>query len=289
MVMAGGSLAVPGEVTGDVRAAGGQLAISGSVGEDILFAGGQAAVSGTVGEDLVFSAGQMTLDGEVIGDVLGSAGTYARPGTVGGTEKVTVGEQEEPPTVAEQIFAAVRRYAAVLLFGALLLWLAPALLQGAASRLRQQPLPSLAVGLLEMVGFVVTVVVAIAVAVLVAVVLGLLGLGSLVATTILANLLVVGALCLAFAVAVVFVADAVAGLTLGRLVSARAATAPRTHQLAFMALGLVPVVVLTALPVVGGWVRLLVVLFGLGALLLAARTAARRRPAVGVSPSAGET
>ncbi|MFN2556841.1 MAG: hypothetical protein ABR592_08205 [Nitriliruptorales bacterium] len=278
LVMAGGSLTVPGEVGGDIRAAGGQFTMSGSAGEDLLFAGGQASVSGTVGDDLIFSAGQTRLDGQVSGDVLGNAGTYERQGTVGGTEDVTVGEKEKaPPSTGERILAAFRRYVAVLVVGALFLWLAPALLQAASSRLRQQPLPSLAVGLLEMVGFVLIVLVAVLVAVLTAVILGLLGLGSLAATTVLATLLGVGALSLAFVVAVVFVADAVAGLTLGRLVSPGGGKATPIQQLVLMALGVLPVVGITALPVVGGWVRLLVVLFGLGALLLGARSVAAGR------------
>ncbi len=288
VVIAGGNLAVPGEVGGDVRAAGGQLAVDGSVGEDVLFAGGQIGVNGSVGEDLVFSAGQAALDGEVTGDVFGSAGAYARHGTVGGTEQVTVGEDEPPSTLAEQVFATVRRYGAVFIVGAVLVWLAPALLEGAAGRLRQRPLPSLGLGLLGMVGFVVGVVVAIVLAAVVAVVLGLLGLGSLVATTIFSAVLVVGALSFAFAVAVAFVADAVAGLTLGRLLSGGAGTPPRARQLGLMALGLVPVVVLTALPVVGPWVRPLVALLGLGALLLGARRAARSQPAAGVGPNVPE-
>ncbi len=271
VVMAGGSLSVPGDVGGDIRAAGGQLSVSGTVREDIFFAGGQADFSGQVGEDLVFSAGQASMHGEVIGNVLGNAGTYARQGTVGGSEDVTVGEAEDaPPTIVQQILAALRRYGAVLLLAGVLLWLAPAVLQGAAGRLRQQPLASLGLGLVGIVGFVVAVLVLIVAAALVSVVLALLGLGSLVAATVSSAVLVVGALTLAFALAVVFVVDAVAGLTLGWLVSADAPAAQRVRQLGLLALGLVPVVVLTSLPVVGGWVRLVVVLFGLGALLLGA-------------------
>ncbi|MDP8928146.1 MAG: hypothetical protein M3O70_06110 [Actinomycetota bacterium] len=285
VVMAGGSLSVPGDVGGDIRAAGGQLSVGGAVREDIFFTGGQAGISGMVGEDLVFSAGQASMDGEVIGNVLGNAGGYSRQGTVGGSEKVTVGEEEKtPPTIVDHILAAVRRYGAVLLLAGLLLWLAPTVLQGAAGRLRQRPLPSLGVGLLGIVGFVVAVLVVIVVAVLTAVVLALLGLGSLATTTILSAVLAVGALNLAFAVAVVFVVDAVAGLTLGRLWSPGAATAPRLRQLGLLALGLLPVVVLTSLPVVGGWVRLVVVFFGLGALLLGAGRARRTRSTAG-SPS----
>jgi hypothetical protein len=74
---------------------------------------------------------------------------------------------------------------------------------------------------------------------------------------------------------VAFIADAIAGIATGRLFSSWDRPASRGHDLRALALGAAIVVILTAIPFIGGAVKLLVVLVGLGAILLRGR----RRPA----------
>jgi cytoskeletal protein CcmA (bactofilin family) len=203
LVAAGGQVQVPGQIRGDVTAAGATVDISGRIGGDARVAAGRVTVGGpvaedlvvgagqvtltpsaTVGQDLVFGAGQMTVDGRVIGSVLGSTGSYTCHGSVGGSEDVRVERpQRKPaaPTLGDRILHGVQRLIAVLAVAALLLWLLPRLLTGAAAAVRRRPLTSLGVGLLGLVAAVVTAIAVPVVAVLLAVVLGLLGLGGLVA------------------------------------------------------------------------------------------------------------
>jgi cytoskeletal protein CcmA (bactofilin family) len=269
LMAAGGTLGIDGEVAGDVRAAGGRVAITGTVGEDLVVAGGQVrlASSGSVGEDLLFGAGQMTLDGAVTGDVLGSAGTYINRGSIGGTENVTIQEPEDAaaPTVADRVLDTLGRLASVLVIAALALWLAPRLIEAPARTLRERPPMSLLVGVVGLVAVAIGVPVLIVIAAVLVVALALVGLGDLVGLVVLAVVAALVLLALVLALALGFGAPAIVGMTLGDLLIPAGAASRRWWALL---VGVLVVVVISALPIVGGWFGFLVALFGFGALLL---------------------
>jgi hypothetical protein len=98
--------------------------------------------------------------------------------------------------------------------------------------------------------------------------------------TIFGGLLVVAVVVFGFVLAVVFVAPATVGLALGRLL-VRDDGGSFLGGLGPLALGVLVVVLVAAIPVVGGWLAALLVLVGLGALLLMARPS---RPAARPSP-----
>jgi cytoskeletal protein CcmA (bactofilin family) len=275
-----GSTTISGEVGGDLRAGTGQARIDGRVNEDVLLGAGQATVaSGSqIGGDLIFATGRMQMDGAVAGNVLGSTGNYTRGGSVADSERVNLAEpagEEREPTVADRVLDAVRRYVSILVVGLLLLWLLPRLLRGAADSARGRPLPSLGFGVLGFIGVVVGLVLLLLVTILVAVILGLLSLGSLTGITLFGGLLVAAIVVFLFVLAVAFAAQAVVGLTLGRLVL-RGEGRSFASTLGALALGVLVVVLVAAIPVIGGWVEAVVVLLGLGALLLMARPGRRR-------------
>jgi hypothetical protein len=281
-LLTGGSIAVSGAVDGDLRVAAGQTNVTGRVGEDLLVLGGQVDVASTgeVGQDLIFAAGEVGMDGRVAGNVLGRTGEYVRGGSVAGDENVTVEDREPagPPSAGEQLLAALRRFLGILLVGALLLWLAPRLFRGAAQRARERPLPSLGLGLLGLMAPVAIGLAVIFVAVLTGLVLGLLGLGGLVAALVLGAILMLIAVVYALFVTVAWVAPAVVGLGVGRLLLP-GDDQPAVRAIGTLALGVLIVAVLVSLPtILGVLLRLLIVLLGLGALLLGLRLP-RRRPA----------
>jgi hypothetical protein len=115
------------------------------------------------------------------------------------------------------------------------------------------------------------------VTVLVAVVLGLAGLGSLTGMTIYGGILVAAAILFLFVLAVAFAAQATVGLALGRLL-VRSDGRSFLGGLGALALGVLVVVLVAAIPVAGGLLEALLVLLGLGALLLLARPSRRRLP-----------
>ena len=274
VLVGAGSTTISGDVGGDLRAGTGQARIEGRVGEDVLLGAGQATITSRarIGGDLIFGTGRMQMDGTVAGNVLGSTGNYTKGGSVSGTERVNVRQPEEArePTLADRAVDVLRRYVSILVIGVLLLWLLPRVLRRAADAARGRPLLSFGVGILGFIAVIVLLVLVILVTVLVAIVLGLLGLGSLTGVTVFGGILVTAVIVFLFVLAVAFAAQATVGLALGRLLF-RADGGSFLGWLGALALGVLVVVLVAAIPVVGGWVEALLVLLGLGALLLTAR------------------
>ena len=210
-----------------------------------------------------------------------SAPPATTPGTaqVDGSERVNITEPaaEQEPTLADRAVDAVRRYVSLLAVGVLLLWLAPRVLRGAADAARGRPLVSFGVGLLGFLAVIVALVLVVLATVLVAVLLGLLGLGSLTGVTVFGGLLVAAIIVFVFVLAVAFAAQATVGLALGRLLL-RGEGGSFLGGLGALALGLLVVVLVAAIPVAGGFLEALLVLLGLGALLLMARPGRRGDP-----------
>ena len=121
--------------------------------------------------------------------------------------------------------------------------------------------------------------------------LGRSGLGAQIIFIAMAVAALIGGSILLFvlAVAVLFLASAIVGLTLGRLLldrvrggrgdSTDARPGPWQGSLLALLLGALIVTILTALPGVGGLLNLLVVVFGLGALVLGLRRGRASRAA----------
>ena len=284
LVAAGGTVTVAGSVEGDARVAGGQMTVSGDVGEDLLVAGGQATLtaSGSVGEDLIASAGQLDVAGSVAGSIEGGAGTYTRTGTVGGGENVRIGDPQgddgERDGVANDVLDGLQHYVVVLLVGALGLWLAPRTMRAAAEAIRRRPLAALGYGLLAFLGWLLGIIGVVVVVILVAIISGLLSFGELTGIVVFAGGVLIAVAVFAFIVIVSYLVDALVGLALAGF--ARTDSRSRWGELALLAVGAAIVVALTSLPIVGGWIQLVVAILGLGGLTLALWTAWRGRRAV---------
>jgi cytoskeletal protein CcmA (bactofilin family) len=288
----GGTVVLSGPVDGDIRAAGGNVEIGGQVREDVLVGAGALTLtsSAQVGQDLIFGTGSTNLAGNVAGNVLGSTGGYTRTGTVRGLERVEISEGEEAerlaPLLASRILDVVRRYLSVVLFGVLLLWLAPQVIRGAATLIRERPLPSVGWGLGALV-IAVGLLIVLFIALLVIVIpLGILGFDGLVATSIFGTLL--GGSLLTFLLLVVFffIADAIVGFAIGRLILGSTGQPSLDKPIIALLLGVLIVVILTAIPVVGGLLHALSFLFGLGGLVLVLWRGLRGRPETAAVPAA---
>ncbi|MGI8929742.1 MAG: hypothetical protein ACR2F5_00380 [Candidatus Limnocylindria bacterium] len=292
LIAAGGTLTVTGSVDGDARLVGGQITVSGDIGEDLLVAGGRATLeaSSSVGEDVIATAGQLVIAGSVAGSVEGGAGTYERTGTVGGTENVVISEQAaaiDDDRDDNPIIDGLRHYVVVVLVGALALWLLPGWTRGAAERIRNRPLASLGSGLLAALGWILAVIGVIVVIVVGALIFGLVGLGELAVFIGLAGLLLLLVASFALYLVVSYLAEALVGLALAGLLRREAGS--RWVEIGLLAAGAAVVVLLTSLPVVGGWIRLVVVILALGGLALAAWDGWRaRRAARSTTPLVSE-
>ncbi len=111
---------------------------------------------------------------------------------------------------------------------------------------------------------------------------GLLGFSDLVGIDILGGVIAILGTSLAFALVAGYLADALVGAALAGLVI-RGQDTSRTRELASLAAGAAVVVILSSLPVVGPWVKLVVILLGLGAVLTAWMR--RRQADTTVAPS----
>jgi cytoskeletal protein CcmA (bactofilin family) len=280
VLAAGGSVNIAGTVGGDTRIAGGTLSVGGAIKEDLAAVGGRLTVtsSGTVGGDLIAGTGQLTIDGAVTGNVLARTGTYSKAGTIGGTEDVTLtgrdgqpilpGEPGAAPTATQQVIDAVRHFLVVVLIGALLIWLIPRAYARMKTALRERPLPAAGWGIVAIVGFLVLLIVVLIAMILLAIAFGLLGFSDLVGIDILGGTIAILTASLAFAVVAGYVADALVGVALASLVL-RGENPSRWRELAVLAVGAAVVVIVSSLPIIGPWVKLVVILLGLGAVLLA--------------------
>jgi hypothetical protein len=285
VLVAGGNVTIAGDVRGDARLAGGQINVSGTVAEDVTATGGQVTVpaGGDIGGDFIVAGGQVTMAGSVGGSVEGSAGNYASGGTVGGTEHVVVAPSRALPTATrEPLLDGLRQFVVVFLVGALLLWLLPRGMAAAGRVLRDRPWRALGGGALAFVGYIAFLIAAVIAMILLAILFGLLQVGSLVAIELIGGLLAISVVTFLFVLIVAFAADALVGLTVARLAAARMATATsaenRWQELGLLAAGAAVVVLVTSIPIVGGWVKLAVILFGLGAFAVAWWHAWRSRP-----------
>lgn len=317
LFVAGGTIDITGPVTGDLFIGGGTVNVSSTVGRHLRVGGGNVSINGpvqldalvgagtlVVGSaariegDLIFSAGQTTLNGAVAGSVLGSTQVYAKAGTVAGVEEVNLVQTQPAPApepavdLAAEALDQVQRYVGIVIAGALLLWLTPGLMQAAAVRIREQPLPTFGAGALGFVGFFPAMLAVVIAMILIAIPLGFLGLGRLVFALVAGVLLGSASLGLAFALLLMFIAAAVVGLSIGQLGMERTNVLSGAGSYVALALGVLAIVIATAIPIVGWWVNAVVVLFGLGALLVATwrrvrRPAALAQPAASGPSSAG--
>ena len=288
VLAAGGNVTITGTVDGDVRVTAGTVSIGGTVKEDLATAGGQVTVepSATIGEDMLASVGRLSVDGKVTGDLTATAAAYDKTGTVGGTEDVVINAGRfpwgtppaatpTPPPPPDQATAVTRtaldglqHYLIVLLIGGLLIWLAPRAYAATKGAIQREPLPAAGWGLLGLLGYIVALLVILLAMVVLAIIFGVVGFDDLVGLDVLAGFVAILGTTLGFVVICAYIADAIVGAAVAGVVM-RGSPMTRTREFGLMALGAAVVVVLSLIPVIGPWVKLVVIVLGLGAVLLA--------------------
>ncbi len=205
------------------------------------------------------------LSGAVAGDVLGAATVYDRSGSVGGDERLRVGGGEEAAGEGP-VPTAVRRYAALLIFGLLVLRFARRPVSAAARAIEERPAGVLGRGLVVGIASVLGPLAALFVVTLLAILLAILGLGDW--SALLLSSTVVGWVLVGFGVwlVAVFAGPVVVGLWLGDVM-----LPDEPPVYASLALGVGALVVAGMFPVVGAVAALLTFLLGAGAIVVAVR------------------
>lgn len=94
VIVAGGEIEVGHQIGGDLIAAGGSLQIHGRIGDDARIAGGELIIDASIGDDLAASGGSITLtrSSRVGGDAWIAGGEVLMAGTVEQNLKIIGGE-----------------------------------------------------------------------------------------------------------------------------------------------------------------------------------------------------
>ena len=301
LVIAGGTLTINGRVDGDVLAAGGQVRLNGPVGESVRAAGGDLRFAGAIAGDLLGMAGSLRttpqaaiagesylmggdlrLDGQLGQALEARAGSLALGGSVGGparlyAERLAVGEgariagplrmeteTEAPIAAGATVGGEIQRntiereegagglagwvigFLMALLVGLTALWLVP----GAADRSSRLAVRS--PGQRFLIGFLTLLVAPVAAVLAMITVVGI----------------PLGLLLLAAFAAALYLSQLVVAWTAGRkLLEGRVDMQGFGGRAGALALGLLIVYLLRAIPVVGVIVTLAIVMWGLGTLV----------------------
>jgi len=240
-------------------------------------AGGLTIKSGaSIGGDLTYTAIPETMipPGTVSGDVL-----HKLPAVVTGKEK-TVTEK-----TSSWFFTNLRNLVTLLIVGLLMVWLVPKLVQNGANAVNAKPLPSFGWGIVTIFGFFFALLALTTLVVIVAIILGIVTLGDLLGTIIWAGIIAVAALIFAFSVSVGYISKIIVSYLGGRLILARLKPEWAERPYWPVALGVVIFAILVAIPFLGGFINVIVVVLGLGALWLLGWELIRSRPTGAKAPA----
>jgi len=176
----------------------------------------------------------------------------------------------------------LRRLVTLLLVGLLMVWVIPGWTKRVAGALQDKPLPSLGWGVVAIAAFFLALLVILIATIIVAVVLGIITLGGLAGTMVQTGILTMALLAFFFSIAVTYITKVVVSFLGGRLILARLKPDWAEGRTWPLVVGVVLFVIITAIPILGWLVKLVVVLLGLGALWLLGRDVYRQRRAVPV-------
>lgn len=163
-------------------------------------------------------------------------------------------------------FDLLRNIATLVIFGLLLVWLAPAFLKGMSEKLQSQPIPSFGWGLVAYAAFFFALLLIVIVMIVGGILFGVISLGGVTATIIWVGILAIFALTVGFVLFTAFFAKILVAWMGGKWILGRFNPALAEHKVWPLLLGVVIVGILVKIPVAGLLISFLIMFFGLGAL-----------------------
>lgn len=164
------------------------------------------------------------------------------------------------------LLSEIQRFLTLLLIGLLLVWVFPRWMDRMAEPVQARPLPTLGWGFVALCLFILVVILVPIVAILLAILFGLATLGGLAWMTGIVGILGEIGIVVGFIVFVSYIAHAVVGYVLGKWLLARVQPSLAQGRVLPLVVGLLILVILTAIPIIGGLIGFAAVLLGLGAL-----------------------
>ncbi|MDZ7705720.1 MAG: polymer-forming cytoskeletal protein [Trueperaceae bacterium] len=289
LIAAGYSLTIAqgSTVGGDLNFGGGQLRLAGSVEGDARVSSAGLELIGSVGGDLSARVDAAPTDGAqraappvpFAGDLpplqpgvrfgdnarVGGDVSLETPGSPAISEAQVGGELEVTMIATtgglEPLWSGLRRYAALVLIGLVLLWVRPKILERGVEG-SSHPITSLGWGLLAVIAVPVGAVLLIVLAALLAFLLGLVTLNNLAGALMVFAITVAIAALTLFALTAVYLSQVAVGYAGGQLMFGK-----EGNRVLALLIGTLIVVALTLIPTAGSLLALLVAVFGLGIVL----------------------
>ena len=293
LFFAGAQALLAGDVNGDLNVASGGLELSGSVGGDVRADVGSAS-DAPVFSPFAFMPNTPAIptmewgltvgdQAQIGGDLNYSGSTAATIPTNAVTGEVSF-EQVVPTTTQEEVvtptptqkalnwlFDFLRQLVALLVVGAIMVWIAPHWTSKVAYYVQEKPLPTFGWGLLTIALILLAIGLTITIMVMLAIAFGTLTFGSVAGSIVMLGLFVTFGLVLLFAFTVTYFSRVIVGLFLGRYLFNRFNSHLAESKYWSMASGVLLIVLLTAIPYVGWLIGLAVTLLGFGALWMEGR------------------
>ncbi len=294
MLLGAAQSRLAGDLMGDLIMGGGGLELLGNVAGDVQADVG-AASDAPVFSPFAFMPDAPTIPtmewGLTLGDQAEIGGDLTYSGPVAATiptnvvtgnvsyeqvVPVTAGAEEAvAPTPAQNalnwLLVMLRDLVALLVIGALMVWIAPHWTSKVAYYVQEKPLPTLGWGLLSVAVILLAIFLAVVVMVFLAMALGALTFSNLVGSVVTLGLFVTFGLVLLFAFTVAYFAKIIVAVTVGRIIFNRFNSGLANSKYWTMGLGVLVIVLLTAIPYIGGLISLAITLFGFGALWMEGR------------------
>lgn len=279
---------IAGDVGRDIRVAANRLELSGKVGGNVFAGvGGEKEEAGGPPPGTFMASAGISLPSVPPGLTLTSGArlggklvytseqkaNIASGATIaqGVTHKVprpSREEREKRPTAASWVLNQLRRLVALVIVGLLMVWLVPGWTRAVGDAVKARPLPSFGWGFVASFIFIAAVLGIFTIMVVLAVLFGLLTIGGILGLVLALGIVAEMLLFFGFALFVAFGAPVIISSLGGRLVFQRVRDDLADNLLVSFLAGVVVLWLLTAIPVVGLLVSLLVTLFGLGGLWL---------------------
>lgn len=192
-------------------------------------------------------------------------------------------ERPAPPTPQQMagfwLLRLLRTIITLITLGMLMQWLFPNFLASAEYKLQTETWSSLGWGVVAYAFFYFALLVVFTAMILGAIIFGALSLGGLSGTIVILGLLALAIMTVGFVLTVIYLTKIIVATLGGKLLLARIKPEWANHKFYPLALGVVLLAFIMAIPVAGWLIKLIVVLFALGALWLLGREQFGKKPA----------
>lgn len=295
LLVGGAQALVEGDVVGNLQVGASAFELTGSVGGDVtayvdtpsedqeytppMFYGPQMNISMPSVMPGITIAKSAKIDGDLsytaTSDLEFPSNTIAGKVTRKEPEMVQNFEHPTPPTPQQMagfwFISLLRTIITLIALGMLMQWLFPNFLASAEYKLQTETWASLGWGAVAYAFFFFALLVVFTAMILGAIIFGAISLGGLSGTIVVLGLLTLFAMIVGFILTIVYLTKIIVATLGGKLLLARIKPEWANHKFYPLALGVVLLALIMAIPVAGWLVKLIVVLFALGALWLLGR------------------